>query len=347
MIFTWTLFFVNLILAIIRFLVIASIGAALALYSRQRGEHANSIRWVRQGGYLEMLNFLINTRNDITKQAKAVLLLTVLATVASTIIGRGAVRYIEPTVRSTNQSSVLVNTKQYVPLTQQRTFSGWSRSIRNASTIIETMTAMISDTNNIPNAVSGRTYIPRTSRFEAECNKLDVSFMGTSSSNLLRNDGCANLLYKLNGVAFAEDPAALRIRKRSGGRWSVTVAADTNYLSFDFRNHQHHNIEAAGNQSNNIGDSWGPIPPPPPLSVAMEISYLRATGTAYPALFSLSDIKDATATAAQYFALLGQSCFTDWHSGQLVVLYDTTDAENGLETPFWLIICVPMLAVSV
>ncbi|KAG0009954.1 hypothetical protein BGZ80_001905, partial [Entomortierella chlamydospora] len=59
---------------------------------------------------------------------------------------------------------------------------------------------------------------------------------------------------------------------------------------------------------------------------------------------SIAEVKKANAATASYLASLGQNLYVDWDQQQVTIIFDTTDAEDGLEIPRWLIICIPIIA---
>ncbi|KAF9383930.1 hypothetical protein BGX21_001440, partial [Mortierella sp. AD011] len=59
----------------------------------------------------------------------------------------------------------------------------------------------------------------------------------------------------------------------------------------------------------------------------------------------ITEVKRANAATTSYLASLGQNLYVDWNRQQVTIIFDTTDAEDGLEIPRWLIICVPIIAV--
>ncbi|KAF9992066.1 hypothetical protein BGZ80_008734, partial [Entomortierella chlamydospora] len=60
---------------------------------------------------------------------------------------------------------------------------------------------------------------------------------------------------------------------------------------------------------------------------------------------SIAEVKKVNAATASYLASLGQNLYIDWDQQQVTIIFETTDAEDGLEIPRWLIICVPIIAI--
>ncbi|KAK5809557.1 hypothetical protein F5H01DRAFT_369432 [Linnemannia elongata] len=225
---TWSLFTINVILAVFQFLLIGAIGAILAIYSRFGGEYANSIRWTRQGGYLEMLNSLYNSWKSVPKSTKLAIVFTIFASLVASLADKGASYFITLTERQANASSIIVNTSQFVPVSEGiLELSGWSTNIRYGADIVEAMTKMISDTKNIPEAVSGRVYTPQTSEYDIGCNQtaiiMESYYNTTQRSQLpLRNEGCASI--SLTFLAGSQQLSAnATVINRSSDRWSIAM----------------------------------------------------------------------------------------------------------------------------
>ncbi|KAF9958234.1 hypothetical protein BGZ72_000697 [Mortierella alpina] len=82
------------------------------------------------------------------------------------------------------------------------------------------------------------------------------------------------------------------------------------------------------------------------FTVGMRIRHTIAKIDGKRQMISISTIKDATSAAAHYLALLGQNFHMDWDDSQLYVIYDTTDAEGGLEIPSWLVWCIAVSMIA-
>ncbi|KAF9354814.1 hypothetical protein BGX26_007342 [Mortierella sp. AD094] len=193
-----------------QFLLVSMVGSILAIYSRFGGEYANSIRWVRQGGYLEMYNTLVNSRENLSNKTKLILVVTILSSIAASIADVGAVYFIHPSSRPSNQSYELVNTTQFVPFDLQKAFNGWTSFVRNGDNITHAMASMINDTNRIPNAIQGRIYTPQTVEFNAGCDKMNFYAFNSSANFLLNQGGCATVNFNIfNSFAPSYDKATV------------------------------------------------------------------------------------------------------------------------------------------
>ncbi|KAF9162225.1 hypothetical protein BGX20_001806, partial [Mortierella sp. AD010] len=179
-----------------QFLLISAVGSILAIYSRFGGEYANSIRWVRQGGYLEMYNTLVNSREYLSNRTKLILVVTILSSYTASVADVGAVYFIRPSLRLTNPSFQLVETTQFVSFRRQKSFVGWNTYIHNGDNVTHAMESMFNDTNRIPNIINRRIYIPRTSKFRVGCDKINFSMEAyTNGKYLINQGGCANITF--------------------------------------------------------------------------------------------------------------------------------------------------------
>ncbi|KAF9162224.1 hypothetical protein BGX21_001665 [Mortierella sp. AD011] len=230
MFFPWTFLPLNVILAMFQFLLISTVGSILAIYSRFGDEYANSIRWVRQGGYLEMYNTLINSREYLSNKTKLILVVTILSSFAASVTDVGAVYFIRPSSRPSNQNSELVNTTQFFPFDLKKSFNGWSSFVRNGDNITHAMASMINDTNRIPNAIPGRIYTPQTATFNVGCNKMNFYAFNSSAKFLLNQGGCATVKFDID-FSFIPSYDKATVVNKPNGRSSIRIPG--NY-TFDF-----------------------------------------------------------------------------------------------------------------
>ncbi|OAQ23528.1 hypothetical protein K457DRAFT_130471 [Linnemannia elongata AG-77] len=221
----WSLFAVNLVLAVFQFLLIGAFGAISAIYSRFGGEHANSIRWTRQGGYPEMLKSLYNSWKTIPKSTKVAMVITIFASLAASLADKGAAYFITLAERQINASFIMVNSPQFIPISgTSLELSGWSTNIRYGANIVDAMARMINDTSNIPDAAAGRIYIPQTYEYEIGCNQAAILALDYKTPQLrLRDNGCMEVFYFFQFPGRELLFANATVIKRLGDRWSITV----------------------------------------------------------------------------------------------------------------------------
>ncbi|KAF9961316.1 hypothetical protein BGZ70_008323 [Mortierella alpina] len=200
------------------------------MYSRFGGRYANSIRWTRQGGYPEMLTSLCNSWKNLPMPTKVAMTLTIFASLAASVADKGAVYFITPAVRMGAAEPFVVKSPQFVQSGVQRTFSGWSSSYPYGADIVDAMKTMISVTADVPEAISGRVYTPRTSDYVITCDHFDLQFEMRevlASNLLLPNNGCTVVNYVSYGGFQAEFDRA-KVVNVAKGRWSIRVPATSN-----------------------------------------------------------------------------------------------------------------------
>ncbi|KAG0026520.1 hypothetical protein BGZ81_006298 [Podila clonocystis] len=219
----WSIFAINIVLSVYQFLLIAAVGATLAIYSRFGGEYANSIRWTRQGGYLEMCSALFNSRESIPNRVKLTMTVTIIVSLMATLLDKGAAHFIVPSERPSGMNHTVVSTAQLSPASWQNSFVGWSTTIRDGEDPVEAMALMINNTKIIPGAVRGRSYIPRVTEYHVECERSNVVLLNPALS--LTEGGCSNVFVGLDGNDINIDYTRAKISLLSSNRWSIVIVA--------------------------------------------------------------------------------------------------------------------------
>ncbi|KAF9897763.1 hypothetical protein BX616_005016 [Lobosporangium transversale] len=219
----FSIFTLNIILAVFQFLLVAVVGAILAIYSRSGDQYANSIRWSRQGGYVEMISSLYNSSYSVPSRTKWVMVATIVASLVAGVLDKGVARFISPTERLIRGDSKLEIIPQFQVLSREYIFSGWSTSIRHGENITEAMALMINNTRNIQTAEvgSGRLYIPRLTDFDIVCAQSSVHFLDDEIAYLLlTQEGCSNVyIYLYNLPSFHYNNTT--VVQKSPHRWSL------------------------------------------------------------------------------------------------------------------------------
>ncbi|KAF9570130.1 hypothetical protein EC968_002148 [Mortierella alpina] len=197
----WSLITVNIILAVLQFLLIGAIGA---------------------GGYPELLSAIYNSWRRVPKATKIAIVLTISASLLASLADKGAAYFITVAERQTSVSFTLVNTSQFIPsFSGILEPSGWSTNIRHGANIVEAMARKINDTSNIPNAVPGRVYVPRTSVYEA-CDQMAVRALDFEVPQLrLISTGCMEVVFFTPSPYFRLLAVNATVVQRSNDRWSI------------------------------------------------------------------------------------------------------------------------------
>ncbi|KAF9938975.1 hypothetical protein BGZ67_010174 [Mortierella alpina] len=322
----WSLVTANIILAVFQFLLIGTIGAVLAIYSRFGGDHANSIRWVRQGGYLELLSSVYNSWRRLLNSTKVALSLTICASLSASLADKGAAYFIAIADRQINPSFTLVNTSQFLPFTSGLLEpSGWSVNIRHGADIVDAMARRINDTRNIPNAVpvqrfrnvSATVFDNYNDMFEAMEASVNSATL-QSTTNLFTEVKVSHSTIEMLACYSGQIPGLMCV-------YTIISTVVTKSKALD-------PIIVEARQGRPLSQSQGAS-----FTVAMRILHTVASVNGTRQAISISTMKDATFAAAHYLALLGHNFYMDWNASQLYVIYDTADIETGLEVPLWLI----------
>ncbi|KAF9383040.1 hypothetical protein BGX21_001664 [Mortierella sp. AD011] len=85
--------------------------------------------------------------------------------------------------------------------------------------------------------------------------------------------------------------------------------------------------------------------PLPDITTIMSFTHLVSIDKGFSAQISIAELRNHTLEAAHYLASLGQNLYVNWNRQEVTVMFETTDAEEGLEIPNWLIIFVPATAI--
>ncbi|KAK3821537.1 MAG: hypothetical protein J3Q66DRAFT_426817 [Benniella sp.] len=216
-----SIFALNVLLAVFRSILLSSLGACFAIYSRHGGAYATSIRWIQHAGFIKMIRTLRNPRKYASSSAKVVLAVAFLATVAASFLDKGIAHFVRPSpyVDQRNIRTSLHTTTQFAPNYVYKIFAGWSITHPMNANITDTMKRMFNSTVAIPNAVSGEIYNPVTSAYTVQCSRFNISF-GRAVN--LTNDGCASV-----SISFLGNFSVGQYSKSSSssGRWSILLSS--------------------------------------------------------------------------------------------------------------------------
>ncbi|KAF9915280.1 hypothetical protein BX616_006525 [Lobosporangium transversale] len=218
----WSFLGLNIILALFQALLVSAVGAILAIYSKYGDEYANSIRWVRQGGYFEMYNTLVNSRNSIPRSTKLILIITIVVSIIASLSDIGAIYFIEPSEAPSRTTFIIVKTTQYVVNSGQYILSGWNTATRGRSDIVDAIKHMINDTANIPGYVPGLVYTPRTTKYEIGCDKIAFQMWDGDVILNTHQDSCATANFTMDGIVV-RDYSKMTVIRESSSRISISV----------------------------------------------------------------------------------------------------------------------------
>ncbi|KAF9573574.1 hypothetical protein EC968_008329 [Mortierella alpina] len=219
----WSFFQMYFFFFFLQILLSSALGAALALYSRSIQGYAHSIRWVRQGGYVEMFKAISTSRGKlpetIIRVLSTVMFLSVLISVADT----GAKVFVKQATRQTNFSQQVIQTTPFIKVDTVAKMEGWETTVRPGSSIVDALTMTINSTRNIPNAQPGRQYTPQQYPYETACDRLNFIPIHPNHTRLqVSNHGCANISM-LNDNFLEEDLSRSYVTRRSEGRGTIIL----------------------------------------------------------------------------------------------------------------------------
>ncbi|KAF9436483.1 hypothetical protein BGZ76_003810 [Entomortierella beljakovae] len=218
----WSFLAINVVLALFQFSLVSAVSYILAIYSRFGGKYANSIRWVRQGGYLEMYNTLVNSRESLPNTTKFIFVSTIFLSFAASIVDVGALYFVKPTGQLRNLEPECITSDQFSPFDVRITFDGWTKFVRIGSNITEAMVLMINDPNRIPNPIPGNIYKPQLTNYDVGCDSLRFNMGINDDVDLpLRQSGCAGFKYTATG-AFESKNVSRKVVNLSSNRFSIT-----------------------------------------------------------------------------------------------------------------------------
>ncbi|KAI8353976.1 hypothetical protein B0O80DRAFT_451909, partial [Mortierella sp. GBAus27b] len=226
----WILLAQKVVLATFGFLMLKAVSVGLWFYSWRGDHHSNSIRWAQKGGYLEMTMSLWDSRKTIPGSVKFAMVVTILATVVASFADNGAAYFIHITTKHYPHEPIVASTFQFMPLKTMRSFKGWTSSIRHGENITDAMTRMITNPKNIPNSINGRTYTPRRSEYEIDCNHLDFRLFAREDVYTVQRGGCGLVEVYFTFIKVREDFISQTAIKNNGNRWSVVSPSNATSL---------------------------------------------------------------------------------------------------------------------
>ncbi|KAF9911476.1 hypothetical protein BX616_010568 [Lobosporangium transversale] len=233
MFFPWTIFIVNIILAIFQFLMICAVSALLSIYARYGDEYSQSVRWSRQGGYYEMVKTLYNSRRNAPTRVKLIMVSTIIVSLGAALLDKGAAHYIVPMSRFSKPNSTVIITEQYRVQGLEQSFLGWSGTVRYGESVSDAMASMINNTRNIPGAIPGYLYTTQLSPYLVACEQMNLVLFEAAGINpnlVLTKGGCLDVNFILSGfVANSREAIAnATVVQRSANQWSIVLPGDHN-----------------------------------------------------------------------------------------------------------------------
>ncbi|KAK3833777.1 MAG: hypothetical protein JOS17DRAFT_56663 [Linnemannia elongata] len=226
----WSFFTLNFFYLVLDVLVATSFAGALSHIARRNGNHAQSIRWIKQAGYLEMVKALWTSFGKVTRRHWLALLATFIGGYALTGIVVGAKSAAEFTTAERNPAVEVKVSEHFVAVNDVVTLPSWSTPVAYNASMEDALAKALSSTKFNPSANPTKRYLPRMSDYELACNRLDAQVLTDNTVSTdkgvfnLPNDGCATLALMLQTTTDRTNSTGFFIQE-SKGRAKVVVQA--------------------------------------------------------------------------------------------------------------------------
>ncbi|KAF8949543.1 hypothetical protein BGZ52_005658 [Haplosporangium bisporale] len=218
--FTLNLFFLTLEIS-----VAAALAAVLAHTSRRYGGYAQSIRWIKQAGYWEMIVALYFSVRKGARRPLWALLATLFWSIVLTGIIIGGKFYITPSTGERSPSREVATSTQFLAFSAWMTsLAAWSFPVQYDTNIGDTLARALNSSKVNPRASPTKRYQPRVSDYEVACDRLNVRVF--NGSLFLPNDGCATFdIYP--PISFNVNTTTSYILQTSKGRAKAVLPSRT------------------------------------------------------------------------------------------------------------------------
>ncbi|KAG0375891.1 hypothetical protein BGX24_008552 [Mortierella sp. AD032] len=184
----------------------------LTFYAKySRDDYANSIRWSRIGGLLEMVTLFRNSRARVPTQSSIVMSLTIFASLSILFVNIFLGGLVSRADKHINPGSHFASTEQLMS-TDPLFF--WTAYMGSDNTMEMTLTSIFNDTQRNPSPDLRTRYTPRTYHYDAVCRETAAYFGKDYFSGLVHppppmNCKCTFALLK-NGT-YIWEPTAARV----------------------------------------------------------------------------------------------------------------------------------------
>ncbi|KAF9278405.1 hypothetical protein BGZ68_008593 [Mortierella alpina] len=198
-------FVIGLFLSVFKILLVGAFGGILSVYAASGGRYGNSIRWYRQGGYLEMATVLRNSFRHVPRSA----IFTMIVAIVASILALFSSVYFSTMVRRSdievNKSYTGIKTMRRMPSTGRN--YQWTAYLSHDSKIQDVLGLMVNDTRNLAEVVPGRRYTPRRFEYEVACDSISVIVQRNESDYLPQDVGACSVIFLIIGNSdFDWDP---------------------------------------------------------------------------------------------------------------------------------------------
>lgn len=221
---------ISLFFTLFGFLLTGALDAFLTVYSASKAEYANSIRWSRQGGYLEMFRTVKQSRRHVPRKVTAAMVVMITTSIVTMFASVGLSRMVHQTEIETNPGTVLSQTSQM--LRHGVVSDGWTEYLGQSSAANEALKTMLVNPQYIVNMDSHKRYTPRTYDYEVACDKFDTAVTRNISEAVLdpikgalyhADGGCSIIGFDLYNPMFNWTLANATYERVSDGRYKLVT----------------------------------------------------------------------------------------------------------------------------
>jgi len=222
--FPTTIFVVNIILAVFRFVLVSAVGACFAIYAKYGGEYAKSVGWIRSSGYRGMVRTISSThkRKSVPVSVKWALSVALVSTLAASFLDKGISHFINP-ASSLGSPTTDIKSSSHTRPNSIKSFYGWNFIVPVNGSAAGTMATVLNSSFVIRDLDAGQRYTPITSTYSPACTDFGIVF----ADQTLRKDanGCGTVSLDFR-YRYANKPSydASPITVRSPNRWRILFA---------------------------------------------------------------------------------------------------------------------------
>ncbi|CAO3573786.1 unnamed protein product [Mortierella alpina] len=219
----WSFFQMFLFFFFFQVLLSSALGAALALYSRTHQGYAHSIRWVRQGGYVDMFRAIRTSKRKLPGPIFDTLIATAFLSILISLAETGAKVFVKQAIQQTDAAQEIIQTTPFVTADAFADIEGWTTTVHPDRGIVSALSMTINNTRNIPDALPGRQYIPQQYPYESACDRLNLFGVHPNHTHLqVSYNGCANLSISFDNL-FLVNVSRSYVTRRSNDRGTIVL----------------------------------------------------------------------------------------------------------------------------
>jgi len=227
-----SIFYLNILFAIFRFVLISAVGAIFAIYAKYGGEYAKSVGWIRRAGYREMIKTFMSAirHKNAPGSVMAALVAGFFVTLVASFLDKGIASFITPAFKPGPPTRETVVSSQFQPRSIYAMFFGWSFLVPSGDDVVGTMKKALNSSIAISEPEEGMIYSPVISGYSTTCTDFGVIL---EEEGIRNGSGCAWIR-----VSFTSNLKAGRSIKteRSPNRWSIVMASDPEEANYTTTN---------------------------------------------------------------------------------------------------------------